>query len=62
MYTVKPEDITFTAPFQLVVQRNDYIQALIAFFNIDFTECHKRTGFSTGMMCQEERHREEEKR
>lgn len=47
MYTVKPEDISFTAPFQLVVQRNDYIQALIAFFNIDFTECHKRTGFST---------------
>ncbi|XP_030845562.1 protein arginine N-methyltransferase 1 [Strongylocentrotus purpuratus] len=47
MYTVKVEDLTFQAPFQLMVNRNDYIQALVTYFNIDFTMCHKRTGFST---------------
>ena len=28
--------------------RNDYVHALITYFNIEFTKCHKRTGFSTG--------------
>merc|ERR1712080_287729 len=28
-------------------KRNDYIQALVPFFNIEFTKCHKRVGFST---------------
>lgn len=47
MYTVKLEDLTFSAPFHLQCRRNDYIQALVTFFNIEFTKCHKRTGFST---------------
>ncbi|XP_072172410.1 protein arginine N-methyltransferase 1-like isoform X2 [Diadema setosum] len=47
MYTVKVEDLSFETPFQLTVTRNDYIQALVTYFNIDFTMCHKRTGFST---------------
>ncbi|XP_064360593.1 protein arginine N-methyltransferase 1 isoform X3 [Dromaius novaehollandiae] len=29
------------------VKRNDYVHALVAYFNIEFTRCHKRTGFST---------------
>ncbi|OON19228.1 hypothetical protein X801_04907, partial [Opisthorchis viverrini] len=48
MYTITVEDLTFTAPFTLTCKRNDYIQALVTFFNIDFTACHKPTGFSTG--------------
>lgn len=48
MYTITVEDLSFTAPFSLVCKRNDYIQALVTFFNIDFTACHKPTGFSTG--------------
>ena len=48
IYTVKEEDLTFTAPFHLTCRRNDYIHALVTFFNIEFTKCHKRTGFSTG--------------
>ncbi|XP_074660154.1 protein arginine N-methyltransferase 1-B-like isoform X2 [Tubulanus polymorphus] len=47
MYTVKIEDLSFTAPFHLTIKRNDYVQALVTFFNIEFTKCHKRTGFST---------------
>uniref|UniRef100_A0A8C0R7C7 Protein arginine methyltransferase 1 n=1 Tax=Canis lupus dingo TaxID=286419 RepID=A0A8C0R7C7_CANLU len=41
------EDLTFTSPFCLQVKRNDYVHALVAYFNIEFTRCHKRTGFST---------------
>merc|ERR1711976_55893 len=48
IYTVKEEDLSFTANFHLNVRRNDYVQALVTFFNIEFTKCHKRTGFSTG--------------
>ncbi|KAF4517113.1 hypothetical protein B566_EDAN008871 [Ephemera danica] len=47
LYTVKKEDLTFTAPFHLQVRRNDYVQALVTFFNIEFTKCHMRIGFST---------------
>ncbi|CAA6669733.1 unnamed protein product [Spirodela intermedia] len=41
-------DASFTAPFKLVAERNDYIHALVAYFDVSFTKCHKRTGFSTG--------------
>jgi len=47
MYTVKIEDLDFSAPFHLTCNRDDYIQALVTYFNIEFTMCHKRTGFST---------------
>ncbi|XP_034032964.1 protein arginine N-methyltransferase 8-B isoform X2 [Thalassophryne amazonica] len=29
------------------IQRNDYIHAMVTYFNIEFTKCHKKTGFST---------------
>jgi len=45
--TCTKEDIPFSSPFQLQVKRNDYCQALVCFFNIEFTKCHKRVGFST---------------
>ncbi|XP_035808403.1 protein arginine N-methyltransferase 8-B isoform X1 [Amphiprion ocellaris] len=47
IYTVKPEDLSFTSAFCLQIQRNDYIHALVTYFNIEFTKCHKKTGFST---------------
>merc|ERR1711894_802889 len=47
IYTVKEEDLDFKAPFHLQCRRNDYVQALVTFFNIEFSKCHKRTGFST---------------
>ncbi|CAD6193905.1 unnamed protein product [Caenorhabditis auriculariae] len=48
LYTVKVEDLTFTSNFQLSCARNDYVQALVTFFTVEFSKCHKRTGFSTG--------------
>jgi len=50
MYVVKEDDLDFSAPFQLVCRRNDYIQAFVTYFNIDFTKCHMPTGFSTGSL------------
>ncbi|XP_071453939.1 protein arginine N-methyltransferase 1-B isoform X1 [Hetaerina americana] len=47
LYTVQKADLSFQAPFHLQVRRNDYIQALVTFFNMEFTKCHKRIGFST---------------
>lgn len=41
-------DASFTAPFKLVAERDDYIHALVAYFDVSFTQCHKLTGFSTG--------------
>uniref|UniRef100_A0A1J3CBA1 Protein arginine N-methyltransferase 1.1 n=2 Tax=Noccaea caerulescens TaxID=107243 RepID=A0A1J3CBA1_NOCCA len=41
-------DASFTAPFKLVAQRNDYIHALVAYFDVSFSMCHKLLGFSTG--------------
>ncbi|KAK1784833.1 hypothetical protein P4O66_018183 [Electrophorus voltai] len=47
IYTVKPEDLSFTSAFCLQIQKNDYVHALVTYFNIEFTKCHKKTGFST---------------
>ena len=50
IYTVQLDDLSFKAPFHLQCRRSDYIHALVTFFNIEFTKCHKRTGFSTGKL------------
>ncbi|CAJ0914554.1 unnamed protein product, partial [Mesorhabditis belari] len=48
LYTVKIEDLSWNSDFILRVSRNDYVQALVTFFTIEFSKCHKKTGFSTG--------------
>merc|ERR1719354_842281 len=45
--TCTKEDIPFASDFMIQLKRNDYVQALVTFFNIEFTHCHKRVGFST---------------
>jgi len=45
--TVTKEDLAFSAPFSLRCRRSDYVQAFVTYFNIEFTKCHKRVGFST---------------
>lgn len=47
-------DASFTAPFKLVAERDDYIHALVAYFDVSFTKCHKLMGFSTGLICSSE--------
>lgn len=46
--TVTKEDLAFTEQWQLTVRRNDFIHALIAWFDIEFSACHKPIRFSTG--------------
>lgn len=48
LYTVTIEELAFSAPFELRAQRDDFIHAIIAWFDIDFTACHKPIKFSTG--------------
>ncbi|KAJ7296007.1 hypothetical protein O6H91_01G051100 [Diphasiastrum complanatum] len=45
---MKIGDASFSAPFKLVATRNDFIHALVAYFDVSFTQCHKPMGFSTG--------------
>jgi protein arginine N-methyltransferase 1 len=46
--TMTKEDAAFTASFELSALRNDYIHALVAFFDVSFTACHTPVRFSTG--------------
>ena len=48
LYTCTTADLAFTSPFTLQVKRDDFIHALVAWFDIDFTACHKTIRFSTG--------------
>lgn len=45
LYTIQKADLNFSAPFELIMKRNDFVQALVTFFNVEFTRCHKRMGF-----------------
>lgn len=45
--TMRKEDAMFSAPFALSVTRNDYIHALVAYFDVSFNDAHKPVGFST---------------
>ena len=48
LYNVSSKDLSFSAPFTLDCRRSDFIHALIAWFDIEFTACHKPIKFSTG--------------
>lgn len=47
LYSVKKEDLAFSSPFQITARRSDYIQALVTYFTVEFSKCHKKIGFST---------------
>lgn len=48
LYTVQTKDLDFTRPFTLLSRRDDFIHALVAWFDIEFSACHKPIRFSTG--------------
>lgn len=48
LYECTTEDLAFSCPFDLVARRDDFIHALVAWFDIEFTACHKPIRFSTG--------------
>lgn len=48
LYTCTVADLAFSVPFKLSARRDDFVHALVAWFDIDFTACHKPIRFSTG--------------
>ncbi|KAG1457110.1 hypothetical protein G6F56_006684 [Rhizopus delemar] len=46
--TVTKEELNFKVPFSITAERDDYVHAFIAWFDIDFSHCHKPVFFSTG--------------
>ena len=48
LYNVTKEEINYKAAFRLKAERNDHIHALVAYFDVWFTDCHKCVHFSTG--------------
>lgn len=45
---VKEEDLSFESSFTIKATRDDFIHAIVAYFDIAFTHGHKVVGFSTG--------------
>ena len=48
LYKCTTADLAFSIPFELSSRRDDFVHALVAWFDIDFTACHKPIRFSTG--------------
>eukprot|EP00624_Nannochloropsis_granulata_P006026 evm.model.NODE_4365_length_7507_cov_22.568668.1 len=48
LLTCSKEDLSFSATFTLPARRNDYVHALVAYFDCAFTQLHKPLTFSTG--------------
>jgi protein arginine N-methyltransferase 1 len=48
LYTVTVADLAFSRPYTLSARRDDFIHAIIAWFDIEFSACHKPIKFSTG--------------
>lgn len=40
-------DLAFSAPFSITLQRDDFVHALVLFFDTSFSACHKPVGIST---------------
>lgn len=48
LYTVKVEDLTFTRQFEVTATRNEYVHALVVYFNCEFSKTKGKINFSTG--------------
>ncbi|ODQ51582.1 S-adenosyl-L-methionine-dependent methyltransferase [Saitoella complicata NRRL Y-17804] len=48
LLTVTVEDLAFSRDFRIMARRDDYVHALIFWFDISFDACHKPVKFSTG--------------
>ena len=48
LYKCTVADLAFHLPYQLKARRSDFVHAIIAWFDIEFSACHKPIKFSTG--------------
>ena len=47
LYQYKVGDSNFKSDFTLKCKKNDYVHAIVCFFDVEFSKCHRRIGFST---------------
>ncbi|EAT47568.1 AAEL001333-PA [Aedes aegypti] len=43
-------DLDIESPFHLIAKRDDFVHGLVTYFNVEFTSCENRIGFSTSPM------------
>jgi len=48
IHTVQKEDLCFECPWKLTTTRNDYLTAMVIYFDVGFTKIHKPIWLSTG--------------
>jgi len=48
LYTVTLEDLDFESDFSLDFNFNSYCHAFVVYFDVEFSKCAEKTGFSTG--------------
>lgn len=48
LYKVHKPDLDFSSSFQLTIDRDDYLHAIVAYFTVDFSHTHTKLHFSTG--------------
>jgi len=49
--TVKKEDLDFSSEFRLRINRDDYVHALVAYFNVEFGKTHTNVRFTTSPLA-----------
>ena len=47
LYTATVDELSFRTPFSLRIKQDDYVQAFVAFFSVEFLKCHTKTMFTT---------------
>jgi len=52
LYQYKVGDSNFRNDFTLRCRKQDYIHALVCYFDVEFSKCHRRIGFSTSPECE----------
>lgn len=47
LYTIKVEDLDFSANFEIEFKHKEFCHALTAWFDVEFSKCHVSVGFTT---------------
>lgn len=46
--TITKEELDFNVPYEVVARRQDFVHAMVVWFDVEFTHCHVPLSFSTG--------------
>lgn len=48
LYTVKEKELSLEAPYHIQINKTGVVDGFLTYFDIGFSHCVRRTGFSTG--------------